>query len=43
MLLPPSVFASDLTPVPTDRFRVGLGRLGSEAGLDAFAAWLRPT
>lgn len=40
LLLPPSVFASDLTPVPTDRFRVGLGRLGSEAGLDAFAGWL---
>jgi aspartate/methionine/tyrosine aminotransferase len=41
LLLPPSIFASDLTPVPTDRFRIGLGRLGSEAALAAFGGWLR--
>lgn len=41
LLLPPSIFASDLTPAPADRFRIGLGRLGSEPGLGAFATWLR--
>lgn len=36
LLLPASVYASTLAPVPVDRFRVGYGRDGIEAGL---AAW----
>lgn len=40
LLLPPSVFASALTPVPTDRFRIGLGRHGAEPALEAMATWL---
>ena len=41
LLLPPSVFASRLTPVPSDRFRIGMGRTDAEAALAAFAGWLR--
>lgn len=41
LLLPPTVFASELTPTPTDRFRVGIGRANPEAGLAALADWLR--
>ncbi|MDS1269030.1 pyridoxal phosphate-dependent aminotransferase [Lipingzhangella sp. LS1_29] len=41
LLLPASVFHSELTPTPTDRFRIGFGRADPQAGLDAFAAWLR--
>ncbi|WP_163509618.1 aminotransferase class I/II-fold pyridoxal phosphate-dependent enzyme [Fodinicola acaciae] len=41
LLLPASIFASDLNPVPTDRFRIGLGRTDSAAGLEVFASWLR--
>lgn len=41
LLLPASIFASDLNPVPADRFRVGLGRTDSAAGLETFRSWLR--
>lgn len=41
LLLPASTYHSDLTPTPTDRFRIGIGRDNSEAGLAAFAQWLR--
>jgi aspartate/methionine/tyrosine aminotransferase len=41
LLLPPSVYRSELTATPTDRFRVGIGRLTPEPALDAFATWLR--
>ncbi len=41
LLLPASIYRSELTPVPTDRFRVGLGRLDTPAALAAFADWLR--
>lgn len=41
LLLPASVFHSELTPTPTDRFRIGFGRAEPQAGLEAFAAWLR--
>ncbi|KIF78402.1 aminotransferase [Streptomyces sp. 150FB] len=41
LLLPPSVYRSELTATPTDRFRIGIGRLTPEPALDAFATWLR--
>jgi hypothetical protein len=40
LLLPASIYRSELTPVPVDRFRLGLGRLGVPEALDAFGAWL---
>ncbi|MFE7133976.1 aminotransferase class I/II-fold pyridoxal phosphate-dependent enzyme [Streptomyces sp. NPDC057638] len=40
LLLPASVFRSELTATPTDRFRVGVGRRDPEAGLTAFGDWL---
>lgn len=39
--LPASIFRSELTPTPTDRFRIGVGRDGAEEALAVFAAWLR--
>ncbi len=41
VLLPASIFASALGPVPTDRFRIGVGRLDPEPGLEALDAFLR--
>lgn len=41
LLLPSSRFRSALAPVPADRFRIGLGRDGLEAGLAAWEAHLR--
>ncbi len=43
MLLPASIYRSDLGPVPTDRFRVGVGRADapdkkSLAALEEFLA-----
>jgi aspartate/methionine/tyrosine aminotransferase len=43
LLLPASIYRSQLTATPADRFRVGIGRLDPEPGLDAFAGWLRGT
>jgi aspartate/methionine/tyrosine aminotransferase len=40
LLLPASIYASALTPVPDDRFRVGVGRSGPQEGLQRWAAWL---
>jgi aspartate/methionine/tyrosine aminotransferase len=40
LLLPASVFRSELTPTPTDRFRVGVGRFAPAEGLDRWAEWL---
>ena len=40
LLLPASRFGSALGPVPQDRFRVGLGRAGLDAGLGAWRQWL---
>ena len=40
LVLPGSIYASDLGPVPRDRFRIGLGRLGLDEGLAAFDAHL---
>ncbi|GHJ36877.1 aminotransferase class I/II-fold pyridoxal phosphate-dependent enzyme [Streptomyces sp. TS71-3] len=41
LLLPAGVYRSDLTPTPTDRFRIGVGRAHPEEGLAAFGEWLR--
>lgn len=40
LLLPASVYASDLAPVPTDRFRIGLGRHNPTPALAAFDRFL---
>lgn len=41
VLLPASIFASELAEVPADRFRIGVGRRDPEPALAAFDAWLR--
>ncbi|GAA2781327.1 pyridoxal phosphate-dependent aminotransferase [Kitasatospora aburaviensis] len=41
LLLPASIYRTELTPTPTDRFRIGVGRANPEEGLAAFAQWLR--
>ncbi|MFD8708072.1 aminotransferase class I/II-fold pyridoxal phosphate-dependent enzyme [Kitasatospora sp. NPDC059648] len=41
LLMPASMFRSDLTPTPTDRFRIGVGRRDPGPALEAFADWLR--
>lgn len=41
VLLPASVFRSELAAVPTDRFRLGVAREGPEPGLAAFDSFLR--
>jgi aspartate/methionine/tyrosine aminotransferase len=41
VVLPASVYFSELADVPTDHFRVGLGRFGVEEGLEAFDRFLR--
>jgi aspartate/methionine/tyrosine aminotransferase len=41
LLLPPSIFASDLAPTPTDRFRIGIGRRDPEPALEAIERYLR--
>jgi len=43
LLLPSSIYASSLTPTPTDRFRIGFGRVGIEAGLAAMDEYLAAT
>ena len=40
LLLPASVYRSDLGPVPADRFRIGFGRLGLSQGLEVMRDWL---
>lgn len=40
LLLPSSIYRSELGPVPQDRFRIGFGRMGMEEGLAAFRGWL---
>ncbi len=41
LTLPASIFRSELTPTPADRFRIGIGRANPQLALDAFAQWLR--
>jgi aspartate/methionine/tyrosine aminotransferase len=40
VLLPASIYASELGPVPADRFRIGVGRRDPEAGLAALGHFL---
>ena len=40
LLLPGSIYASDLTETPRDRFRIGFGRSGIDEGLAAMEAYL---
>jgi aspartate/methionine/tyrosine aminotransferase len=40
LLLPASIYRSELTPTPEDRFRVGVGRSGPEEALARWAGWL---
>lgn len=40
LLLPSSIYSSELTETPTDRFRVGVGRQGPQEALDHWATWL---
>jgi len=40
LLLPASIYRSDLTPTPADRFRIGIGRRGPQEALKRWAAWL---
>ena len=40
VLLPASIYRSSLTPTPSDRFRIGLGRNHTGAGLDAMRKFL---
>ena len=40
LLLPGSIYRSDLAEVPADRFRIGIGRRAVPEGLEALATWL---
>lgn len=40
LLLPSSIYRSDLTTTPTDRFRLGVGRTGSAEALARWGEWL---
>ena len=40
LLLPASIYTSELTETPKDRFRLGVGRSGPEEALAAWADWL---
>jgi aspartate/methionine/tyrosine aminotransferase len=41
LVLPASVYASQIAATPTDHFRVGVGRCGPEEGLQAFDRFVR--
>lgn len=43
LLLPSTIYRSDLGPTPTDRFRLGFGRRGLDEGLAAMEAHLART
>jgi aspartate/methionine/tyrosine aminotransferase len=40
LLLPSSIYSSALTEIPTDRFRIGVGRSNPSEALAAWAEWL---
>ena len=40
LLLPSSIYRSELTATPLDRFRVGVGRIGPEEALARWGEWL---
>ncbi|MFF1905208.1 aminotransferase class I/II-fold pyridoxal phosphate-dependent enzyme [Kitasatospora sp. NPDC058218] len=41
LLLPASIYRSELTATPADRFRIGIGRRDPAPALDALAGWLK--
>ncbi len=41
LLLPASIYRSELLDAPTDRFRIGFGRVGIDEGLAAFDEYLQ--
>jgi len=41
LLLPASIYRSELTPVPQDRFRIGYGRSNVGMGIEVLRAWLQ--
>lgn len=43
LLLPASLYRSELAPVPEDRLRIGYGRRGMAAGLEALDAFIKRT
>ena len=43
LLLPPTVYRSELIEAPQDRFRIGFGRKDMEIGLAAFRNYLLKT
>lgn len=43
LVLPSTIYRSDLGPTPTDRFRIGAGRRGLDEGLAAMSAHLDAT
>jgi len=43
LLLPASIYRSELAPVPNDRFRIGIGRYGMAEALEAFDRALETT
>jgi hypothetical protein len=40
LLIPASVYRSDLGETPADRFRIGYGRADMDQGLEAMRGWL---
>ena len=40
LLLPASIYASEVAPTPTDRFRIGFGRSDIDQGLAAMSDYL---
>ena len=43
LVLPSTIYSSDLGPTPTDRFRIGAGRRGLDAGLAAMSDHISAT
>lgn len=41
LVLPASIYRSEIAKTPTDRFRVGVGRVGLDEGLEAFDRFMR--
>ncbi|MGB1235329.1 MAG: aminotransferase, partial [Planktomarina sp.] len=41
LVLPSTIYSSELGDTPTDRFRIGLGRTGLDEGIAALDAYLR--
>jgi aspartate/methionine/tyrosine aminotransferase len=41
LLLPPSIYRSELTETPSDRFRIGIGRANPGEALEAVDKWLQ--